>query len=86
MIVYLGLRFINTSPTVVLESNSVPRHAMVCALIVFFFCLVTGTAASDFDVPLRAAFYIQNLIIAIIMGISSNMTANSRLRHSALIK
>jgi len=78
MILYLGWRFINTSPTVVLGSNSVPRHAMACTLILFVFCLLDGTAASDFDVPLRASFYIQNFIIALILGMSANMLAASR--------
>lgn len=84
MIVFLGWRFIYTSPTVVLESNSVPRHAMMCALIMFLFCLLDGTATSDFDVPLRAAFYIQNLIIAMILGISARMIAVSHMLYDSL--
>jgi len=44
----------------------------------FLFCLLDGTAASDFDMPLRAAFYIQNLIITLILGMSANMLAASR--------
>jgi len=77
MIVFLGWRFAKASPIVVRESYSIPHHAMTCALILFFFCLVAGITASDFDIPLRAAFYIQNLIIAFILGISSNMISIS---------
>jgi hypothetical protein len=37
--------------------------------------------AADFGLPLRAAFYTQNLIVAIILGISANMIEISRAKQ-----
>jgi hypothetical protein len=41
---------------------------MTCALALLVFCIVDGTTGADFVVPMRASYYFQNVIIAIILG------------------
>lgn len=50
------------------EYGCAQSHVMACALALLFFCLVCGITGADFVVPMRASYYFQNLIIAIILG------------------
>lgn len=77
-IIAVGWRFAKKPASVTLASDSAPRHAIGCALVLLIFCFANGMEAVDFVLPLRAAFYMQNLIIAIILGMSANMLAASR--------
>jgi hypothetical protein len=80
-IVSLGWRFAKKRALVTFESDSVPRHAIQCALVLLIFYYAEGMDAADFCIPLRAAFYMQNIIIAIILGASARMLAASRTRR-----
>jgi hypothetical protein len=71
---------------VTFESDSVPRHAIQCALVLLIFYFADGMDAADFSLPLRAAFYMQNIIIAIILGASASMLTASRARSIASVK
>jgi hypothetical protein len=62
-------------------SDVASQQAIQCALVLLVFCFVDGIDSSEFSVPLRAAFYIQNLIVAIILGLSSSMIVSSRAQH-----
>ena len=53
-------------------------HARRCSLLLLAFCLVCGMETSEFSLPLRAAFYYQYIIIAIILGASANLLVSSR--------
>jgi O-antigen ligase len=74
----IGWRFTQKHTFMLLESDSASRHALRCALILLIFCLMLGMDTADFAVPLRGAFYMQNISIAIILGISAQMIAASR--------
>jgi hypothetical protein len=39
---------------------------------------------ADFSVPLRVAFYWQNILIAMILGMSASLIVASRVRHNVL--
>jgi hypothetical protein len=58
------------------------RQALRCGLLLFFFCLVEQMEGGDFVMPLRHAFYIQNVLIAVILGMSANMLLASRPRFT----
>ena len=58
------------------------RHALRCALLLLLFCLVTAMEGADYVVPLRHVFYIQNIVIAVILGISTNLRLASRPRYA----
>jgi hypothetical protein len=65
-----------------LSSNNSSLHATHCALLLLAFCLVDGMENSDFVLPLRQEFYMQNILIAIILGISVRMIIAARQRSS----
>jgi hypothetical protein len=64
------------------ERKPVTDHALRCALFLFAFCLIEQMENSEFVIPLRQPFYIQNIIIAIILGISISMIHASRPRYA----
>jgi O-antigen ligase len=69
----LGWRFAFKRASSASLPNSVPRHALRCALCLFLLCLVEAMESSGFVLPLRQEFYFQNIIIAIILGASTSM-------------
>jgi O-antigen ligase len=76
--VVLGWRFARKHIAAALAPNRAPLHALRCVLVLLILCFADGMNAADFGLPLRAAFYTQNLIVAIILGISANMIEISR--------
>jgi hypothetical protein len=72
-IVVMGRGFLRKRIAPTLTQEDSPRLAIRCALLLLFFCFANGLDTADFVVPLRGAFYLQNLIIAIIFGISARM-------------
>jgi O-antigen ligase len=78
MIVAMGWRFAKGAVSRILTSESTSRHAILCALELLFFCLISGSGTADYVVPVRGCFYFQNLIIAIILGASARMIILSR--------
>jgi O-antigen ligase len=80
-VIVLGWRFAKKRWLAPLSLHSVPCHAIRCSLILLVFCLVYGMDGSDFVLPLRASFYMQNIIIGIILGASTEMLIASRVRH-----
>jgi O-antigen ligase len=67
-IVFIGWRAARGSSLKSLEYGCAPSHVMACALALLIFCLVCGITGADFVVPMRASYYFQNIIIAIILG------------------
>jgi O-antigen ligase len=76
----LGFRFAAKRAPVSFDLDSTSRHALRCALALLVYFLVEGLDISDFAAPLRIPFYFQNLVIAIILGVSAQMIATSRIR------
>jgi len=79
-IVSIGLRYARKRTFMTIASDSASRHALRCALFLLFFCFAEGMDTADFSVPLRGSFYIQFIIISLILGISARMIAVSRAR------
>jgi O-antigen ligase len=77
-LVALGLRFAKKRTTTIVAPGNADVHALRCALVLLIFCFADGVGGSDYLVPLRSAFYLQNIIVAIILGISANMLNASR--------
>ena len=77
----LGLRFATKRISTPSVTASLSRHALRCALLLFILCLLEGMDGSDFAVPLKVPFYFQNIIVAIILGVSANMLYASRIRQ-----
>jgi hypothetical protein len=55
-----------------------PRLALQCGMALLIFCLVMGMDTAEFCVPLRASFYFQNVVLAIILGLSARMITDYR--------
>lgn len=82
-IVAYGLRFAKKEDSSMnLASNSVTRHGLQCALFLLMYCLIEQMEGSDFVIPLRQAFYFQNITIAIILGASTTLLIASRPRYA----
>jgi len=64
--------------------DSATAHALRCAILLFIYCLLEQMEGSDFVTPLRQEFYLQNVIIAVILGASTSMLVALRPRSSAL--
>jgi O-antigen ligase len=77
----IGFRYAQEHTYMALASDSASRHTLRCALVLLIYCLANGMDTADFSVPLRAAFYLQNIIICLILGISARMIAASRSQY-----
>lgn len=77
----LGFRFTEKRLSTPSAQGSASLHALRCALMLLVLCLAEGMDVSDFAVPLRVPFYFQNIIVAIILGVSANMLSVARIRH-----
>jgi len=66
------------------DVDSTTRHALRCAILLLVFCLLEGMEGSDFVIPLRQEFYMQNVIIALILGASTSMLIALRPQSKAL--
>jgi hypothetical protein len=69
-----------------MATSSTTRHAVRCGLLLLVFCFGMGMSNADFCVPLRGTFYLQNIIIAIILGACANMIVASRAQHNSSTK
>jgi hypothetical protein len=67
----LGRRFAFRRASWTSLPNSATRHTLRCAVYMFMFCLLEELESSGFALPLRQEFYLQNIIIAIILGAST---------------
>jgi O-antigen ligase len=79
--VKLAWRFARRQTSPSPATGSATRHAIRCALVLLVFCLAYGMGATEFSAPLRAGFYILYIIIAIILGASAGMIADTRTRN-----
>jgi O-antigen ligase len=80
-IILLGWRLAKKKSLLAVASDSRPCQALRCSLILLVFCLAVGMDGADCCVPLRAPYYLQNITIAIILGISARMLAASSARN-----
>jgi O-antigen ligase len=67
-IVAVGWRAAKVPSSKIPEYGCAPGRVMACALALLFFCFACGITVADFVVPMRASYYYQNIIIAIILG------------------
>jgi hypothetical protein len=72
-IVFLGWRFVTRYSVGSLAANSLAQHTVRCALLLFMFFLAEGMESSVFETPLSPGFYLQNIVIAIILAASSSL-------------
>jgi O-antigen ligase len=82
MIVFRGMRSVIKPAFSSITFDSAAYHANRCTLALLVCCFAGGMSDADFAVPMRVAFYLQNIIIAIILGISGRMIAVYRSRRS----
>jgi O-antigen ligase len=80
-IVLLAWRYGKKRGLAAMASDAASQHVIRCALVLLVSCLANGMDTADYNVPLKATFYVQYLIIAIILGLSARMIASSRARH-----
>ncbi len=57
------------------------RHAMRCLFLLFACCLLEAIEGSGFAVPLQQEFYLQNVLVAMILGASTTVTLAARARR-----
>jgi hypothetical protein len=83
-IVALGWRFASTHVPVTSLPNCAPVHVLRCASLLLILCFANGMDASEFALPLKAVFYMQNIIIAMILGAASEVLVRLRCRRIPL--
>ena len=83
-IVRLALRFRKKQTYLGFASVNDSRMTIECSFIMLTYCLAAGIGTADFTIPLRAYFYWQYIIGAIILGISARMIVASRPLRSVL--
>jgi O-antigen ligase len=83
-IIAIGWRAAKLPSSKTTEYGSAPGQMMACALALLIYCLVCGITGADFVVPMRASYYFQNIIIAIILGAYARalIAACSKSRYS----
>jgi O-antigen ligase len=80
-IVRLALRFAKKPAYMQFARDNEFRMALECSLVLLVFFFAEGQDTSLFTVPLKPEFYMQFIIIAIILGISAKLIADFRARH-----
>jgi O-antigen ligase len=80
-IVRLAWRFSAQRSYPGLPQGSLYRKPLECSMFLLVYCLAAGMDSSGSAVPLAAAFYWMNIIIAIILGISARLFILSRSRY-----
>jgi O-antigen ligase len=80
-LVWLAWRFIRRQSQFNPACDSVSRHGIRCSLLLLFYCFVYGMGATEFLAPLRAGFYYEYILFAIILGASARILAVSRGGH-----
>jgi len=83
-IIVVGWRATKVSSAHIPEYGCAPGHVMACALALLFFCLACGITGADFVVPMRASYYFQNIIIAIILGAYARALISARCKSRLL--
>ena len=79
-IVRMAWRFANRRFYLGFVPDGVLREPLECLLCMLIFCLGLGMSSAGFSVPLQVAFYWQNIIVALILGISANVILACRAR------
>jgi hypothetical protein len=79
----LGLRFAKKHTFEGRIQYGAFRHPLRCALLLLLYCVVEQMEGPDFVLPLRQAFYVQNIIIAIILGASASMLFAARAGYNS---
>jgi hypothetical protein len=82
-VLVLGWRTAKTSSTVARAPITTTAHALRCSLLLLAFCLLEQMEGSNFVIPLREEFYIQNIIIVIILGASASVIIAFRSRETS---
>jgi hypothetical protein len=77
-VVRLAWRFANKRHFPGLAPDSLSRESMECLMFMLIYCFAEGMDTSGFSVPLTATSYWQNIIIALILGISARLIVSSR--------
>jgi O-antigen ligase len=77
----LGRKFLRRPTVATAVTGNAAIHAIRCALLLLIFCLAEGMDGADFCVPLREPFYLQNIVVAIILGISARLLVAFRTRY-----
>jgi len=84
--IVLGMRslkkLVYLSPSSAIEF----RHSLHCALLLLMFCLAEGMESSGFATPLQEPFYLQIVLIAMILGASGSVLIEFRPRHPSLAR
>jgi len=81
--VALGWRFAKKDASSALASDIFVRHSIQCALWSLTYCLGEGMESSFYVVPLKQEFYIQYILIAIILGASASVLIGLRSRFTS---
>lgn len=85
-IVRLALRFANRTPRRGFAPDRLSRQSIECSMLMLIYCLAAGMDTSGLVVPLSIASYWQNIIIAIILGISARLILTSRTPRLELVE
>lgn len=84
--VALGWRFTKKISKMTPGSLDTIRHPLRCAILLLMYCLAEGMEGSIFTIPMFSAFYCQNILIVIILGVSGGALITSRSHYSSLVR
>jgi hypothetical protein len=82
----IAWRFAKKKTRLMPTLDGVSRHGIRCAFLLLIFCCVYGMYDTEFSFPLRAGFYILNIIIAIILGSAAQLLIASRGESDARLR
>jgi hypothetical protein len=84
--VALGWSCANKRSFLSVPNNAVTSVSLQCTMLLFMYCFVEQMENSEFVIPLRQSFYIQYIIIAIILGQSAAMLSAAHSADARLTK
>jgi hypothetical protein len=68
------------------RSDTMATHAARCAILLLLFFMVEAVESSVFEIPLSQGFYIQDIIIAVILGATASLRLASRQRKTISVR
>jgi O-antigen ligase len=78
LIVLYGWSSANMRPLGKMSAIDPFQHVIRCSLLLLFSFFINGMDTSDFSVPLRTSFYLQFIVISMILVYSANIRRKMR--------
>lgn len=77
-ILSIGWHYAGRNMLAASTQNTNTLHAIRCALLLLIFCVADGMNSAEFVLPLRSVFYLELIIISVILGCSAELLTRAR--------